>query len=112
MDTVEGLPEVHEVDVEGCIPFQALLYDVTQSKYLVQTSSSLPEACLLLSNSGVNGCLHAIEKDSAEHLAWDRQQSNSTPVVTVLNVAFFGDFDNEAFGPIFRDGVTVPDVLE
>jgi len=48
VDTVKCLPEVHKVDVEGCIPFQALLYNVMQSKYLVHTSSSLPEACLLL----------------------------------------------------------------
>ncbi len=71
MDTVEGLPEVDKIDVEGCIPFQTLLYDVTQSKDLVHTSSSLPEACLLLSNPGVNGCLHPVKKDSAEHLAWN-----------------------------------------
>ena len=86
--------------------------DVTQSKDLVHTSSSLPEACLLLPNLGVNGCLHPVEEDSTEHLAWDRQEGDSTPVVAVLDVAFLGDFDNKTFGPVFRDGVTVPDVLE
>lgn len=72
MDTVKGLPEVHKVDVEGCVPFQALLYDVSQSEDLVHASSSLPEACLFLSKPGVNGCLYPVEKDSAEHFAWDR----------------------------------------
>ena len=90
VDTVEGLPEVHKVDVEGWVPFQALPYDVTQSKDLVHTSSSLPEACLLLSYPGLNGCLHLVEKDSAEHLAWNGQKGDSTPAVAVLNVAFLG----------------------
>ncbi len=49
MDTVEGLPEVHEIDVEGCIPFQTLLYDVMQSKDLsIHPLPFLKPACSCL----------------------------------------------------------------
>ena len=35
MDTIEGLPEIDEVNKKRCVPLNALLNDVSQSKNLI-----------------------------------------------------------------------------
>ena len=40
------------------------------------------------------------------------RKCNATPVVTYLEVAFLGKFDNKTFAPIFWDALIFPNVMK
>lgn len=49
VDTIEGFLKVHEDDVELPHPLNALLYDVSQGKYMICTFAYRSKYCLFLS---------------------------------------------------------------
>ena len=52
---------IYEVDVEGGVPLQWLFHDDAQAGNLVGTGSVPPEACLLVSELGVDSLLHPLQ---------------------------------------------------
>jgi hypothetical protein len=91
VDTIKGLLEINEVDIQWAVAFWSLLYDVSQSKYLFSAPSSLPESRLFLSQLLIDSCLNSSKKDSTEDFAGDGQECDSSPIVTDLEVAFLRD---------------------
>ena len=55
MYTVKSFSKVYKVNVQGGVPFQALLNDVPQCKDLVDASSALAKAGLFLPEPAVDG---------------------------------------------------------
>ena len=108
MDTVKGLFEINEVDIQWAVPFYSLLYDVSQCKDLISAPSSLPEFRLFLSQLLVNSCLDSSKKDSTEDFAGDGQECDSSPILTDLEVAFLRDLYNESFASVTWDSLFVP----
>ena len=97
VDTIKSLPEVHEVDEEGCVPFharRAKVWSIHPLPFLKPACS-----CLILVSMAVSIRLR-------------RTLQNTLLGTDSRVIAFLGNFDNNTFGPVFRDGVTVPNVLE
>jgi len=59
-----------------------------------------------------NSCLDSSKKDSTEHFAGDGQESDSSPVVTDLKVAFLVDLYSESFIPVTCDSLFVTNGLK
>lgn len=100
MNTVECLLEINKVDVEGCVPLEALLDNVAQGKGLVDASSSFAEPCLFLSEFVIDSSVNPFEKYSSEVFSGDGKEGYTSPVVTLAEVSFFWQFDDEAFSPV------------
>ena len=94
VDTIKSLPEVHEVDEEGCVPFQALFYDVIHPLPFLKPAC----LCLILVSMAVSMSPRTLQ--------------NTLLGTDSRVIAFLGNFDNNTFGPVFRDGVSVSNVLK
>ena len=72
--TVKSIPDVDE---QRGVPLDALLYDVSWSKDLVNASPSSCETCLsqLLVNSSINSA----KEDPAENFRWNGEQCDDSP---------------------------------
>ena len=55
MYNVKSFSKVYKVNVQGGVPFQALLNDVPQCKDLIDASSTLAKADLFLPEPAVDG---------------------------------------------------------
>ena len=53
MNTIKCFFEANEVNVQGNIPFNTLLYDVPKSKNLIYAASTFPKPCLFLSQLSI-----------------------------------------------------------
>jgi hypothetical protein len=104
VDTIKSLPEVHEVDEEGCVPFQALFYDVIHPLPFLKPAC----LCLILVSMAVSMSPRTLQNTllGTDRRVIPRQLSQ------FLVLPFFGNFDNNTFRPVFRDGVAVPNVFE
>ena len=69
VDIVKGLFEIDEIDIQWAVSFRSLLYDVSQCKYLISPSSSLPESRFFLPQLLVDTCLDSAKEDSTENIA-------------------------------------------
>jgi hypothetical protein len=111
VDTIKGLLEINEVDIQWAVAFWSLLYDVSQSKYLVSAPSSLPESRLFLSQLLINSCLDSSKKNYTGDFAGDGQECDSSRIVTDLEVAFLRNLYNQSFIPVTWDSLFFLDEL-
>lgn len=58
MSAIESLLEIYNIDPNGGISYQALFDDAAQSEDLVDAVTSFSEACLFLSELGVNSYIN------------------------------------------------------
>ena len=86
MNTIECFLEVNEVDIQGNIPLNTLLYDVPESKSLIYAASTFPKPCLFLSQLNIQGTINPLEEEYAEDLAGNGQKCYASPVVAVAEV--------------------------
>ena len=53
MNIIKCFLEHDEVDIQGNIPLNTLLYDVPKSKNLIYAASTFPKPCLFLSQLSI-----------------------------------------------------------
>ena len=94
VDAIKCLLEVDEIDIQGHIPLDALLNDVAECKYVVDTSSAPSKTGLLFTEFVVNGIFYSVQDDSAKDFAGDGEKRDPTPVVAILEVSFLRNLDN------------------
>ena len=92
-DTIEGLFEIYEVDIQEDCHSDVLLHNNPQFCNLIRTASASLEACLVLSQVFILRDLDALQDHSAKHLTCHVQQHDATPVFTVAQITFLGQFD-------------------
>ena len=110
VDAVKCLLEVDEIDKKGDIPLHALLNDVSESKYLVDTPSSLSKASLFFPKSIFDGTFDSVQDHSTEDFAGNGEECDTTPGVAFLEVPFLGNLYYETPCPIVVNTFCVPDV--
>ena len=70
MDAVEGLGKINKADGQWGLELIALLYDASQSKYLLSTGAFRPESCLLFPQLFVDCISHVVQNHLAIYLSW------------------------------------------
>ena len=70
MDAVEGLGKINKADGQWGLELIALLYDASQSRYLLSTEAFGPESCLLFPQIFVDCISHAVQNHPAICLSW------------------------------------------
>ena len=101
VDAVKGLLKIYVVDVQLPLPFRALL-DISQGEDLVCASSSFPESRLFFPELLVHCLRDPPDDECGEDLGGNRQDGDSSPVVTVAQGSFLGDLDDDSLRPVFR----------
>ena len=92
MDTIKSLPEVNEVNKQGCVPLYTLFNNVSQRIKLIWATSSCSEPCLFLSHSLVHGHPDTIKNYMTKHLARYCWQGYSAQIITDRNIPFIWYF--------------------
>ena len=98
-DVIESLFEIYKVDVQGGLPLNALFHNNPQRCYLVHTASASSKLRLLLSQFSIQGGLDTLQDHSTEHLTCHVQKHDATPVLTLAQIAFLWQFDQQTFLP-------------
>ena len=110
INTIKCFLEVNEVNIQGNIPLDPLLYDVLTSKNLIYAASTFPKPCLFLSQLKIQDTVDPLEEDSAEDLARDGQKCYASPVVAVAEVTLHQNPGYKTLTPVFGDGFLVSDL--
>ena len=94
VDAVEGFIVVNEANIEACVPFDRLLNDVSQQEDLLNCTPTTSKTCLLFPQLFVNSTRYSLDNYFPHHPCSCRHQGDSSPVATVSQVFFLGQFNH------------------
>ena len=93
VDAVKGFLIINETNIEASIPFDQLLNDVFEHEDLVYCTPTTSKTCLLFPQLFINSSRYSLDNYFPHHLCSCRHQSDSSPVATVSQVSFLGQFN-------------------
>ena len=111
MHAVKGFPKVDEIDVQRGVPPYSLLDDAHSERTSDLCIPASSESCLLSMAPMAASFLSRKILQKTSH-GKDRSKCDASSVVTVLEVAFLKNLNNQAFTPIVRYRVFLPDVFK